>query len=250
MISYDQIGIGYSQNRQTDPRIAEQLFAKVEGAERIINIGAGAGSYEPAGVNLVAVEPSQEMISQRKRGSHPVIQGMAEDLPFESNSFTHAMSVLSMHHWTNRKKAYTEINRVVTEKFVAITWNPAAEPFWLTRDYFPEFYEKDQQNFPSKDELALYFDQVIFDPLLIPHDCIDGFLAAFWKRPEAYFSEKVQQSISSFANFSNKEKGLAMLKSDLENGTWELKNKEILSRTSLDAGYVILSAKTRKSKQL
>ena len=32
------------------------------------------------------------------------------------------MTVLSMHHWENRSLAFSEINRVETEKFVAITW--------------------------------------------------------------------------------------------------------------------------------
>ena len=136
---YDEIGVNYSVTRGTDPRIAEQLYAELEGATRIVNIGAGTGSYEPEDVPLVAVEPSAEMISQRKAGSHPVEQASAEKLPFDDNSFSHAMTVLSMHHWVDKPLAFSEINRVAMEKFVAITWDPASEPFWLTRDYFQRF---------------------------------------------------------------------------------------------------------------
>ncbi len=66
---YDDIGINYSVTRCTDPKIANQLYLELEGATRIVNIGAGTGSYEPDNVDLVAVEPSLEMISQRKIGS-------------------------------------------------------------------------------------------------------------------------------------------------------------------------------------
>ncbi|MEM7254274.1 MAG: class I SAM-dependent methyltransferase, partial [Pseudomonadota bacterium] len=135
---YDDIGVNYAVTRQTDPTIARQLYAKLDGATRIVNIGAGAGSYEPSGVDLVAVEPSMEMIAQRPDGAYPAYQGAAECLPFDDASFSHAMTVLSMHHWVDQSRAFAEVNRVATEKFVAITWDPSAGPFWLTRDYFPE----------------------------------------------------------------------------------------------------------------
>jgi len=142
---YDDIGAHYTLTRCTDPKIAQQIYSELHGATRIINIGAGTGSYEPKGVDLVAVEPSSTMISQRKSGSYPVEKAFAEKLPFEDNSFSHAMTVLSMHHWENRALAFSEINRVVTEKFVAVTWDPASAPFWFTRDYFPEIYKRDKK---------------------------------------------------------------------------------------------------------
>ena len=135
---YDRIGVNYSVTRCTDPQVAQQLYAELQGATRIINIGAGTGSYEPENFDLVAVEPSAEMIAQRAADAYHVEQAFAESLPFDDNSFSHAMSVLSMHHWVDRPQAFSEINRVATEKFVTITWDPDSEPFWLTRDYFPE----------------------------------------------------------------------------------------------------------------
>ncbi|MCB0213305.1 MAG: class I SAM-dependent methyltransferase, partial [Anaerolineae bacterium] len=178
---YDDIGATYSVTRCTDPKIAKQLYAELQGATRIVNIGAGTGSYEPENVDLVAVEPSAKMIAQRKSGSHPVEQAFAEKLPFEDNTFSHAMTVLSMHHWENRALAFSEINRVATEKFIAITWDPHSEPFWLTRDYFPEIHATDMRIFPALEEFNDHFDDVIMTPLEIPSDCQDGFFAAFWK---------------------------------------------------------------------
>ncbi|NOX52787.1 MAG: class I SAM-dependent methyltransferase [Gammaproteobacteria bacterium] len=244
---YDNIGINYSVQRHTDPRIASQLFSELKEATRIVNIGAGTGSYEPENIELVAVEPSSKMIAQRKMGSHKVEKAFAEELPFENNSFSHAMTVLSMHHWENRELAFREINRVVTEKFVAITWDPESDPFWLTRDYFPEIYELDKRIFPKLDELSEHFDEVGMRPLPIPSDCIDGFLAAFWKKPEAYLSHDVRQSISPFSKINNLADGLQKLKEDLASGVWARNNSSILDSITLDVGYKVVWAQVRNA---
>jgi SAM-dependent methyltransferase len=242
---YDDIGINYSVRRCTDPKIANQLYLELEDAARIVNIGAGTGSYEPENVDLVAVEPSSEMISQRKTDSHRVEQAFAEKLPFENNSFSHAMTVLSMHHWENRALAFSEINRVATQKFVAITWDPTSDPFWLTRDYFPEIYEMDKGIFPGLEEFDEHFDEVKINTLMIPGDCQDGLLAAFWKRPEAYLDSKVRQSTSPFAKVKNLAKSLQKLEDDLASGAWAKNNHAILNSSSLDVGYRIISARVR-----
>jgi len=242
---YDQIGIDYATQRQSDPRIAAQLWKLLENAKRIVNIGAGSGSYEPHDIELVAVEPSKEMIKQRKANKHLVIKTSAEDLPFKDNSFTHALTILSMHHWADRNKAFTEINRVTTDRFVAVSWNPNASPFWLTRDYFPELYETDQKIFPTLEEFQRHFNDVQITPLLIPEDCIDGFLAAYWKRPEAYLNPKVRQSISTFSKLKQLDTGLKKLEDDLKSGAWKQRNRDILNKSALDAGYILITANVR-----
>lgn len=242
---YDEIGAHYSVMRCTDPQIAGQLYPLLDGATRVINIGAGAGSYEPEGMDLVAVEPSLEMISQRKPDAYPVEQAFAENLPFNDNSFSHAMTVLSMHHWSDRPLAFQEVNRVATEQFIAITWDPTSAPFWLTRDYFPEIYEEDQRIFPDLEELRTYFDSVRITPLEIPADCKDGLLPAFWKRPEAYLRDEVRQSTSAFAKLKDQKPGLKKLERDLSSGAWKERNQSILRKSSLDVGFRLVSAKIR-----
>jgi len=244
---YDNIGKNYSVTRCTDPKIAEQLYSELHGATRIVNIGAGTGSYEPENIELVAVEPSALMISQRKVGSHRVEQAFAEQLPFENRSFSHAMTVLSMHHWQDRERAFQEINRVATEKFVAISWDPKAEPFWLTRDYFPEIYEMDKRIFPDVEEFSAYFDEVKIRPLQIPSDCQDGFLTAFWKRPEAYLSSQVRQAMSPFSKIKNLSEGLQKLADDLASGVWARKNHALLGSSYFDVGYRVIAAKVRNA---
>ena len=244
---YDDIGVNYSVTRCTDPKIAQQLYSKLQGATRIINIGAGTGSYEPEDIELIAVEPSLKMISQRKNGSHRVEKAFAEKLPFENDSFSHAMTVNSMHHWENRALAFGEINRVTTDKFVAISWDPESDPFWLTRDYFPEIYAMDKGIFPEMEELNEFFSEVVITPLKIPADCKDGLLAAFWKRPEAYLSEKVRQSTSPFSKIKYLAEGLKKLEHDIASGAWAENNHALLNSTSLDVGYRLISARVKNA---
>lgn len=239
---YDTIGHNYSENRKTDPEIERQIHSKLEGATKIINIGAGTGSYEPQHLDLVAVEPSEKMITQRHTDAHPVVQASAEALPFADNSFSHALTILSMHHWKDREKAFQEIKRVATHKFVALSWNPAAPPFWLTRDYFPEIFEADLDIFPTTQELESHFKHVTITPLLIPQDCQDGFLAAFWKRPAAYLNPAIRNSISTFAKLKNMDEGLKQLEADLADGTWEKANHSVLSLDKFDTGYIMIEA--------
>ena len=186
------------------------------------------------------------MIAQRDTGSHSVVQAFVEKLPFEDKSFSHAMTVLSMHHWADRALAFSEINRIATEKFVAITWDPTSDPFWLTRDYFPEIHEMDVPIFPDLEEISKHFDDVKMRPLPVPSDCQDGFLAAFWKRPEAYLSPTVRQSISPFFKARKLSVGLQKLEEDLASGVWAKRNRAILDLSSLDVGYRIISAKVKR----
>lgn len=242
--SYDTLGKGYVHKRKTDPRIAEQINIHLRGAEYIVNIGAGTGSYEAQGYKLIAVEPSAEMIKQRAANAYPVVQAFAESLPFENKCFSHALTILSMHHWTNRNQAFAEINRVAKQKFVALTWNPAAAPFWLTADYFPEIYNNDVTIFPTVNELKQHFKNVTVSPLLIPNDCEDGFLAAYWRRPEAYLDAEVRSSISTFSKLSNLNQGLEKLQYDIDHGIWVKNNASLLEKDWFDAGYVIITGET------
>ena len=88
---YDTIGEGYAGRRQPDPRIASAIVAALADARSVINVGAGAGSYEPTDRTVLAVEPSDVMIAQRPRGAAPCVRGSAEALPVENRTFDAAM---------------------------------------------------------------------------------------------------------------------------------------------------------------
>src|SRR4051812_9084330 len=103
MTTYDRTGHGYAAVRQADPRIAARVEAALGDARSVLNVGAGTGSYEPAGREVTAVEPSAVMISQRAPGAAPVVQASAEELPFDDDSFDSAMAMITVHHWRDLK---------------------------------------------------------------------------------------------------------------------------------------------------
>src|SRR5439155_235306 len=219
---YDTIGRGYDAYRRPDPRLAAAIAAALGAAASVVNVGAGAGSYEPADRPVVAVEPSAGMLRQRRPGAAPAVQASATDLPFRDATFGAALAVLTVHHWPDRARGLAELGRVARERIVVLTWDPAATSgFWLVDDYFPEMVAIDREIFPTLEELRRSLGPVDARPLLVPHDCVDGFLGAYWRRPEAYLDAGVRGAISTFTKLADVESGLARLRADLADGTWE-----------------------------
>jgi SAM-dependent methyltransferase len=237
---YDRIGQGYRRFRRSDRRIADLILTSLGDAQSVINVGAGSGSYEPSDREVLAIEPSDLMISQRPSGSARCIRGKAEQLPVESQSFDAAMAILTIHHWNDWRKGLKELCRVARRKIVILTFEPEASTFWLA-DYFPSIGQEDREIFPPIESIASALGGAEVVPVQVPHDCADGFLGAYWRRPEAYLDSAVRQSISSFSKFDPRQ-GLTRLAADLENGTWHEQNRRLLSLESLDVGYRLVRA--------
>jgi SAM-dependent methyltransferase len=236
---YDDIGQGYARLRQPDPRIAALIEQALGDARSVINIGAGAGSYEPRDRSVLAVEPSDVMIAQRAPDAAPCAQGWAEALPAETGAFDAAMAVLTIHHWRDWRAGLREMRRVARARAVLLTFDPEGPGFWLTRDYFPEIAELDRRTMPSLAALTEELGPCEATPLPVPHDCRDGFLGAYWRRPEAYLDPAVRRSISVFAKI-DAEAGLRKLARDLAAGAWRERNAELLTLDALDVGYRLL----------
>jgi SAM-dependent methyltransferase len=241
-LSYDEIGRGYSRHRRSDPRIVHALAAALGHAASVLNVGAGTGSYEPHDRWVVAVEPSLAMIRQRAAGTAPVIRAVADHLPFADGAFAATMAILTLHHWGDRRAGLLELRRVARERVVLLTWDPAHPGFWLTRDYFPAIHALDRELFPSLVELGALLGPLAVTPLAIPHDCVDGFLGAYWRRPAAYLDAQIRSAISSFARLADPGPGLAALRRDLDTGEWAQRNAELLEREEIDLGYRLVSA--------
>jgi len=234
---YDAIGRAYALHRRPDPRIAGALASALGGARSVVNVGAGAGSYEPADSAVVAVEPSAVMLSQRPAGSAPALQGSAERLPFPDGSFDAAMAVLTVHHWADRRAGLAEMRRVARGRVVILTWDPAHAGFWLVRDYFPDLIEFDRRIFPPLSELEGVLGPTEVSAVPVPHDCADGFLGAYWRRPAAYLDEGVRAGISTFSRIGDIAPRLERLRADLESGRWATRNAGLLGLEELDLGY-------------
>lgn len=236
---YDTIGLNYANLRKPDDRIAQQLDAALGDARTVLNVGAGAGSYEPLGRRITAVEPSAEMIRQRPTSDATVVQSSAENLPFDDNSFDAAMAVLTIHHWTDQARGVQEMRRVTRGKIVFLTYDPAFRGFWLT-DYFPALITLDDGQMPPMERYQEWLGPIRVTPVPIPHDCSDGFLAGYWRRPAAYLDERVRAAMSSFWALGDISEGLVALETDLKSGAWQERYRDLLDLDAMDCGYKLV----------
>jgi SAM-dependent methyltransferase len=240
MATYDKIGDGYAQRRRPDPRIAAAIVAALRDARTVVNVGAGTGSYEPVDRVVQAVEPSAVMIKQRPASAAPCVCAPAEALPFGDGTFDAAMAVLTIHHWSDWRMGLREMQRVARRRVVLLTFDAQASDSWLTRDYFPELMELDRRIMPRLEDLAEELGEFRATPVPVPHDCVDGFLGAYWRRPAMYLDPVARRSMSSFT-LIEAEDGLKRLARDLESGAWRQRNAELLSLAELDVGYRLLA---------
>lgn len=237
---YDLIGVNYAELRKPDPRIARVIHDALGAARTVLNVGAGTGSYEPADRNVVAVEPSREMIRKRAPGAAKAVRASAEALPFADGSFDASMAILTIHHWPDKAAGLREMRRVTRGRIVLLTADPAQRP-WLT-DYLPELAALDEAIMPSLSDYARWLGRVEITPVPVPADCSDGFLYAYWRRPAAYLDPRLRSGSSSFWEIGDVEDGLQRLRRDLETGTWERRYAELLGRDAYDAGYRLVVA--------
>jgi SAM-dependent methyltransferase len=238
---YDTIGTGYRDYRRPDPRIAAMIMDALGDAQSVVNVGAGTGSYEPEDRDVIAVEPSATMIAQRRPGSARAIQASASELPFEDHSVDAAMAILTVHHWPDQVAGLCEMARIARKRCVILTWDVPQTPFWLTRDYFPQIIAQDRITF-SLDPFRAAFKRLDVRVVPIPHDCTDGFLCAYWRRPEMYLDPGARRSISSFSRLGDVSMALDALRRDLDDGTWMRRNASLLQETKMDFGYRLIVA--------
>ena len=241
-VDYDQLAEQYRIYRKPDPRIAEQIQFHIQGARRLLNVGAGLGSYEPEDCEVVAIEPSHEMIAKRKESKAKLIQGVAEDLPFGDHEFDVSMGILTLHHWSDILLGLKEMLRVSKDKIVLFTWSGYGSNFWL-EDYIPEIIGVDENLFPTLEELDQILGGISVETINIPCDCTDGFMCAYWRRPEAYLDPKVRKAISTFSRIPDIQDRLNRLQDDVTSGAWSEKYSHLLEKESLDLGYRLVVCK-------
>ena len=240
---YDTIGVTYANLRQPDPRIAALIDNALGPANTVLNVGAGAGSYEPTGRKVTALDPSEKMIRQRPPGAAPCIKGVAENLPFDDKSFDASMAVLTLHHWTDKARGLAEMRRVTKGAIVLLTFDPDAQDFWLC-DYIPALSDLDKTIFPAVQDHKQWLGEIEVSPILVPADCSDGFLGAYWRRPYAYLDPTVRASISSFWAIGDVTEELARLKDDLDSGAWARRYSHLEAMDEIDLGYRLVVSPT------
>ena len=215
---------GYSARRRTDPRIARLIHDALGSARTVLNVGAGTGSYEPEDRHVLAVEPSPAMRAQRPPQLAPAIDAVAEALPFDDDSVDAAMAVASVHQWADARKGLGELRRVARGPVVILTFDgDALDRLWLA-DYVPEMMEHERRRLPRIETiLAALGPDATVRPVAVPADCVDGFIEAFYARPEAFLAEEVRRSQSAwaFVDRAVEERFVTSLRQDLASGGWD-----------------------------
>lgn len=223
-VDYGEIGRSYARYRRPDPEIAARILAALGDAYTILNVGAGAGSYEPTDRKVTAVEPSASMRAQRPSHLSEAIDAVAEALPFSDQSFDASMASVTVHQWQDLEKGLAEMRRVTRGSVVVFAGDPQLmQDYWLN-EYIPEVREIEARRFPSIDRIAAALGgNVEVQPVPIPLNCLDGFNEAYYGRPEALLDSEARLACSSWSLVpaSATQRFVGDLTRDLANGEWD-----------------------------
>jgi SAM-dependent methyltransferase len=224
---YEAHGPHYASIRRPDPRIAALILSALGPggpARSVLNVGAGAGSYEPVDRAVTAVEPSATMRAQRPPGLVEAIDATAEALPFADDSVDAAMATVTVHQWTDWAQGLREMRRVSRGPVVVMTFDgDALDRLWLAQ-YAPELMTAERRRYPAIDAIeAVLGGSIMITPVPIPLDCQDGFTEAYFGRPEAFLDPGVRaaQSAWGFIEPAVADQAVARLRADLESGEWD-----------------------------
>lgn len=239
---YDSIGQDYIAHRQTDPRWAALIHQELGDARRVLNVGSGTGSYEPASCSVLAVEPSAVMVAQRGPGAAPAVRGSATALPVTTDSFDAVLAILTVHHWGDWRAGLREMCRVAPRRIILTMDFAVHARFWLLAEYLPEVAEYVRASAPTIEDIATSLHLSASHDLPLPVDMRDGVLGAHWQRPEAYLDPVVRANCSplALADQGSMATGLSRLESDIASGAWNRRHADLLSLASHDLGYRLL----------
>jgi SAM-dependent methyltransferase len=235
-VDYERHGRGYSLHRRPDPRIAKRIHAALGGARTVLNVGAGAGSYEPTDRWVLAVEPSATMRAQRPSDAAPAISAHAEALPFDDRAVDAAMACVTIHHWEPPATGLAELRRVSRGPVVVFTFDLDELPAWQL-DFLAEGVAIERPRFPPiGDVVDALGGRARVERIPTPGDCVDGFFEAFWRRPEALLDPSVRAAQSMWAMLQSdvEERIVARLSAALESGAWEAEHGHLRKQESYD----------------
>src|SRR6187397_3005370 len=246
---YDQIGEGYALTRREDPRISAAIRNALGEARSVVNVGAGAGSYEPDDRYVIAVEPSDVMAAQRPPTIPPALRASAADLPLRDNSTDATMAILTIHHWDDElERGIQEMRRVARDTVVILTYDPLVSgEMWLMADYLPEVAELDRRIFPAPELVAGWLGgRTRIEVVPIPRDTPDWMLGSFWAHPERVLDDRARNATSGFARLdaSVVQRVVQDVRRDLESGVWDERHGHLRKLDAFDAGLRLVVSST------
>jgi SAM-dependent methyltransferase len=235
-VDYERHGRTYARHRRADPRIAARIDAALGDARTVLNVGAGAGSYEPPDRWVLAVEPSATMRAQRPVGAAPAIAARAEALPFDADALDAAMACVTIHHWAPPEAGLAELRRVARGPVVIFTFDLDHLPAWQ-HEHLREGLELERPRFPSMERIAAALGgRTRVERIPTPGDCHDGFFEAFWRRPEALLDPAVRGAQSMWALLPPgvEQRIVERLAAALRSGAWDAEHGHLREQESFD----------------
>jgi SAM-dependent methyltransferase len=245
--NYGVIGTDYTKYRQPDPDIAAFILAALGDVETVLNVGAGAGSYEPVDRQLTAVEPSASMRAQRPAHLAKAIDAAAEHLPFADDSFDASMATFTVHQWSDLQAGLSEMRRVTRGPVVVLSCDPdELHRSWL-QHYAPEMIAVEASRYPSMAAIsqALGGDVEIL-AVPIPLNCTDGFSEGYYGRPERLLDPgaRLANSAWSFVDPSVGARFVAELGHDLDDGSWDRQHGHLRSQPFFEGSLRLIVSRS------
>jgi SAM-dependent methyltransferase len=239
---YDRLGTTYTATRREDPELAGQIHTALGDGRTLLNVGAGAGAYEPRDRTVLAVEPSPVMVAQRPADAAPAVLAPAERLPFVDGSFDAAMALHTVHHWTDPAAGLRELRRVARRVVVVAGDADVFDRLWLAAEYFPDMSFGGRRDLHPQSIAERLGGRTEIRPLHVPVSCVDGFPEAFMGRPEAYLDPAVRRNMSPFRLLPEDEviAGVDRLRHDLASGAWDARHGSLRRASHLDTGLRIV----------
>jgi hypothetical protein len=242
---YGTIGVRYTSYRQPEPRIGELISTALGDARTVVNVGAGAGSYETTDREVTPVEPSAVMRAQRPAHLPEAVEAVAEHLPFEDDAFDAAMTTFSVHQWADTAAGLREMRRVTRGPVLVLTADPdLVRDFWLYA-YAPLILDAEARRYPSMAAMAeVLGGRVDVTRVPIPLDCVDGFNEAYYGRPERLLDPGARQANSawSFVDPPTRERYAEALRAAIESGEWDAKYGPLREQPSYEGSLVLVRA--------
>jgi SAM-dependent methyltransferase len=245
---YDTIGQGYAARRREDPVVVALIEEALGDARTVVNVGAGAGSYEPRDRHVVAIEPSDVMAAQRPPELAPALRAGAGALPLRDRSVDAAMAILTVHHWdADRERGVRELRRVARGPVVVLTYDPeVCAAMWLMADYLTEVAAMDRAICPPPRQLADWLGgDVHVQAVPIARDTPDGTLMSFWAHPERVLDAGARAATSGFARQPPEvvERVVGDVERDLASGAWDERHGHLRALDAYDAGLRLVVAR-------
>lgn len=114
---YDSISRSYNELHGEEQLNKLRMIKETVGIKQqdiLLDVGCGTGLSAVLGGQIMGVDQSFELLKQAK---FPVVQGVAEFLPFKKNVFDLVISVSAIHHF-DVEKSVKEIKQVGKNTFV------------------------------------------------------------------------------------------------------------------------------------